>query len=317
MNSADDGPRIGSLCTGYGGLDEAVQQVFGGRTVWHADPGPGATAILAHHWPDVPNLGDISAVDWQQAEQVDVLTAGFPCQDVSRAGKRAGLKPGTRSGLWHEVARAIDNLNPDLVVIENVRGILSEDGHGNVEPCPWCVGDRGDEPVLRALGVVLGDLADLGFDAEWVGVPASAIGAAHERWREFIIAWPAAAHAGGTGLEVRPVEPDGHKLAASERGRGDAAGRRVGGRWASTLDRWARVVGRRPPRPVDDRGEHTPEFSEWLMGLPAGHVTGVPGLSREQQFVAIGNGVVVRQAAAALRLLAARAGIPSATPQAA
>ena len=82
--------RIGSVCTGYGGLDEAVQQVYGGELVWVADNDPGAAAILAHHHPDVPNLGDITAVNWADVPPVDVLTMGFPCQDVSVAGQRAG-----------------------------------------------------------------------------------------------------------------------------------------------------------------------------------------------------------------------------------
>ncbi|MFE2871870.1 DNA cytosine methyltransferase, partial [Embleya sp. NPDC059259] len=80
-----NGPRVGSLCTGYGGLDDAVRAVLGGETVWHADNDPGASAILAHHWPTVPNLGDITAVDWAAVEPVDVVTGGYPCQPFSVA----------------------------------------------------------------------------------------------------------------------------------------------------------------------------------------------------------------------------------------
>lgn len=192
--------RIGSLCTGFGGLEMAVQAAFGGETVFHADPDPGASKILAHNWPRIPNLGDITAVDWRQVLDlygpVDLAAMGFPCTDLSLAGLGAGIAPGTRSGLWIHCAAAIEALNPRFVVIENVRGLLSAPAHSDLEPCPWCVGDRRDEPVLRALGAVLGDLADLGFDAEWVGLPASdpAVGACHERWREFILAWRADAY---------------------------------------------------------------------------------------------------------------------------
>lgn len=184
------GPRIGSLCTGHGGLDAAVQAVYGGRTVWHADPDPGVTAILAHHWPGVPNLGDIAAVDWSAQEPVEILTAGFPCEDVSLSGLRKGLAAGTRSGLWSEVARAIREIRPSLVVIENVLGILSSPADGDVEPCPRCLGDGGGLP-LRALGAVLAGLAERGFDAEWGCLAASAIGACHQRRRVFVLAWPA------------------------------------------------------------------------------------------------------------------------------
>lgn len=198
-------PRIGSLFSGYGGLDMGVQAALGGTVAWHSEyepptksnpqPTQGAARILAHHYPDVPNLGDITAVDWSAVEPVDVLCGGFPCQDVSAAGKRAGIAPGTRSGLWSEMHRAIVALRPSLVVIENVRGLLSataqHPAHSDVESCPWCVGD--DEPVtLRALGAVLGDLADSGFHARWAGLRAADVGAPHGRYRVFVAAWPAA-----------------------------------------------------------------------------------------------------------------------------
>jgi site-specific DNA-cytosine methylase len=75
--------RIGSLFSGYGGLEQGVQAVLGGSTAWVSDIDKGACKILAHRYPDAPNLGDISKVDWSQVEPVDVLTGGFPCQDVS------------------------------------------------------------------------------------------------------------------------------------------------------------------------------------------------------------------------------------------
>ncbi|MFF1795330.1 DNA cytosine methyltransferase, partial [Kitasatospora sp. NPDC058263] len=188
------GPVIGSLCTGYGGLDMAVQQVLGGELAWVADPDPGAAAILAHHHPHVPNVGDITAVNWSTVAPVNVLTAGFPCQSVSLAGKGAGLVPGAASGLWVEVARAVRELNPSLVVIENVQGLLSakaDRGPAGVGPGPQDLDEATGRPLaLRALGAVLGDLAGLGFDAEWTSVRASDVGAAHQRTRVFVLAWP-------------------------------------------------------------------------------------------------------------------------------
>jgi DNA (cytosine-5)-methyltransferase 1 len=142
--------------------------VLGGDVAWHVEFDKAPSAALAHRFPGVPNYGDVTAVDWAAVEPVDVLTGGFPCQDLSHAGKRAGLRPGTRSGLWEHMAYAISELRPRLVVIENVRGLLSAEAHSDVEPCPWCVGD-GSGDVLRALGAVLGDLAGLGYDAVWGG----------------------------------------------------------------------------------------------------------------------------------------------------
>jgi DNA (cytosine-5)-methyltransferase 1 len=183
--------RVGSLFSGYGGLDMAASAFFGAETAWFVEFDAAPSRILAHHYADVPNYGDITAVDWSTVAPVDILTGGFPCQDVSLAGLRRGLKEGTRSGLWSEFARAIDALRPSVVLIENVRGLLSAEAAGNVEPDPWAVGDGQDGPALRALGAVLGDLADLGYDAEWTSVRAADAGAPHGRFRVFVVAYPA------------------------------------------------------------------------------------------------------------------------------
>ncbi|MEV7512013.1 DNA cytosine methyltransferase [Streptomyces sp. NPDC091201] len=190
-------PRIGSLCSGYGGLDLAVQDVLGGTVVWHCqydpdDPAQHAARILAHHWPAVPNHGDITAVNWSDVAPVDVLTAGFPCTDVSLAGQLAGISPGTRSGIWAHVALAISVLNPRLVVIENVRGLLSASAARSLGPDRRPVEPQQRAGTLRGLGAVLGDLATLGFDAEWVVHRAADAGAPHRRERVFVIAWPQA-----------------------------------------------------------------------------------------------------------------------------
>jgi len=183
--------KIGSLFSGYGGLDLAVMKVTGAEVAWHCEWEAAPSAILEKHFSGVPNYHDVSKVDFTQVEPVDILTGGFPCQDLSLAGKRAGLKEGTRSGLWLEFARAIEELQPRLVVIENVRGLLSATAHSDLEFCPWCMGENGNsKPSLRALGAVLGSLADLGYDARWSGVRASDAGAPHQRFRVFIIAYP-------------------------------------------------------------------------------------------------------------------------------
>lgn len=195
--------RIGSLFSGAGGLDLAALDLFPGSTMaWHAEIDPAASRVLAHHWPDVPNLGSVTEIDWHAAEPVDVLCGGFPCQDVSAAGLRTGLSDGTRSGLWSHMAEAIDALRPRWVLIENVRGLLSAPAIRGVESDETDLGHGGGGPVLRALGAVLGDLADRGFDAEWTCFRASDVGACHRRERVFILAWPAdAASSGLAGLD--------------------------------------------------------------------------------------------------------------------
>lgn len=182
--------KIGSLFSGYGGLDLAVMKVTGAEVAWHCEWEDAPSAILDKHFPGVPNFKDVSKVDFTQVEQVDILTGGFPCQDLSLAGKRAGMKDGTRSGLWSEFARAIEEIKPRLVVIENVRGLLSATAHSDMEPCSWCVGDESGEPTLRALGAVVGSLASIGYSCKWTSVRAADAGAPHNRFRVFIIAYP-------------------------------------------------------------------------------------------------------------------------------
>lgn len=104
--------RVGSLFSGYGGLDLAVEEVFDARTVWFSEINEPVARTLAHHWPDARNLGDITTIDWHTVETVDILCGGFPCQDVSTVGKMAGLAPGTRSGLWAHMATAAEVLQP-------------------------------------------------------------------------------------------------------------------------------------------------------------------------------------------------------------
>ncbi|QBJ01165.1 DNA methylase [Mycobacterium phage Arissanae] len=169
---------LGSLFSGAGGLDLAVERAFNARTIWQSEVNKAASAVLAKRF-GVPNLGDITKIDWDTVPRVDVLCGGFPCQDVSHAGLKAGIETGTRSGLWSYFAEAIDVLRPRYVVIENVRGLLSAKA-------------TGPEGVsMRAMGRVLGDLSDLGYDARWKTLAAASVGAPHKRERVFILAEPA------------------------------------------------------------------------------------------------------------------------------
>lgn len=181
---------IGSLFTGYGGLDMGVAAALGeSRVAWTSDIDKGACKAIAHHHPDAPNLGDITTIDWATVEPVDVITGGSPCQDLSAAGRRAGMTAGTRSNLWVAMREAIATLRPRLVVWENVRGAYSAPADSGVEPCPGCVGE-GSSVSLRALGRVLGDLSELRYNAVWHGLRAADVGAPHARFRVFVVAYP-------------------------------------------------------------------------------------------------------------------------------
>lgn len=280
-------PRIGSLFTGYGGLDMGVDEALGGQAVWHVEFDAAPSRILNHHWPDVPNFGDVTAVDWAGVPTIDILTAGYPCQPFSTIGKRKGERDDRH--LWPYVGEAIRRLRPGLAVLENVAGHLS-------------------------LGIdrVLGDLAEAGYDTDWICLPASAAGAPHRRERVFIAAYPADKPwwiRYGDHLQARGRE-DRHHPHAGE-GRAFAASRvppAVWGKFGKAIRRWEAVVGRPAPWPGHPGGGVTTDFTEWLMGLPAGHVTDAQiALTREQQARALGNGVVLQQAALAIRTLANQA----------
>ncbi len=337
---------VGGLFEGYGGLTLAVQAVLGRvNLAWYSEyeppseatphPRQAAARLLAHHHPGVPNLGDITRVDWSTIAPVDILTGGSPCQDLSSAGPRRGMHAGTRSGLWEPMREAIAVLRPRLVVWENVRGATSGCVHSELGDCPRCVGGAGrHRPVLRALGRVLGDLADLGFDAEWHGLPASSVGAPHERFRLFVVAWPADADvlsdlpemvpgaAADADRDERVRQPgEQPRRAAAARHSCDAACQRDrdwrvvrSGRlidYGAAIRRWHDLT-RCVPSPTEPNSKGgrrlAPAFSEWMMGLPAGHVTDPElGLTRAEQLRILGNGVVPQQGAAAVRRCLARA----------
>jgi DNA (cytosine-5)-methyltransferase 1 len=158
---------VGSLFSGIGGIEYGLERTGGFRTIWNCEIEAYPSAVLRKHWPDVPNLGDITKVDWTAVERPDLICGGFPCQDISIAGKGKGIVEGERSGLWREFARAIRSLRPRYALVENV-----------------------PELANRGLWLVLADLAEMGYDAEWQIVSAASVGAPHRRERLFIIAYP-------------------------------------------------------------------------------------------------------------------------------
>jgi DNA (cytosine-5)-methyltransferase 1 len=149
------------LFSGIGGFALAARMVGGIKTIGFSEINTYASSILKQHWPDVPNLGDIRNV-W--GIKCDLITGGFPCQDICRCGSGEGIG-GKRSGLWSEMARIVSEVRPRYVFIENAPQL-----------------------VKRGLAVVLCDLAEMGYDARWGIVGAHHVAAPHKRDRIWIVA---------------------------------------------------------------------------------------------------------------------------------
>lgn len=162
--------KLLDLFSGIGGFSLGLERSGGFETVAFCEIEDFPRRVLAKHWPKVPCYHDIRKLTAVQLAAdgitVDAICGGFPCQDISNAGKCAGIE-GERSGLWSEYARLIGELRPRVVFVENVSALLS-----------------------RGLDRVLGDLAALGYDAWWDCIPASALGACHQRDRVWLIAYP-------------------------------------------------------------------------------------------------------------------------------
>lgn len=187
-----------SLFAGIGGIDLGLERL-GCTTVAHSEIDEYASDVFARHFPDSQAVGDITDLTFERNENgttyiergsdgegwwlppIDIIAGGFPCQDISLAGKGAGIKEGTRSGLWTHYARAIRDLRPRGVLVENVASLAS-----------------------RGLDRVLGDLAACGYDAEWDCIPARAVGAPHLRDRMFVVAYPEGS--GGEGSRAARLE---------------------------------------------------------------------------------------------------------------
>lgn len=187
---------FGSLFAGIGGFDLGLERA-GMVCKWQVEIDEYANRVLAKHWPNVPRHGDVRTFPTAEGDWgVDVICGGFPCQDISVAGKGTGLA-GARSGLWYEFARIIGDIRPRYVIVENVAAILG-----------------------RGLNAVLGSLSSLGYDAEWHVIPASAVGAPHRRERVWIVAY--ANHQGEPDVPFHDVprrglqESEGSNVAHAE-----------------------------------------------------------------------------------------------------
>ncbi len=280
---------VGSLFSGIGGLDLGLERA-GMRVIWQSEIDPYACRVLAKHWPEVPNHGDIKQIDWATVERPDVICGGYPCQPFSVAGKRRGTDDPRH--LWPWVRAAISALRPRFAILENVRGHLSMGGT-----------------------VVIGDLAEIGYDAEWRVVSAAGLGAPHRRDRIIIVAYPnnhgsfTGTVTGGIGKTYGYAQerPDG--AANIERRCGvlaDASSQYlesgIGG------NRGERLSERTPLQVPTDRGRGVTGIAgEWWKVEPdVGRVAnGVP--SRVDRLRGLGNAVVPQVAEYVGRLVMAAA----------
>lgn len=292
---------LGSLFTGIGGLDLGLERA-GMRVVWQAENDPHCVRVLARHWPHVPNLGDVTLIDWTEVPRVDLLAGGYPCQPFSVAGRRLGEHDPRH--LWPHMLDALRVLRPPWALLENVPGHLA-----------------------LGFGRVLGDLAEIGYDAEWDCIPAAAVGAHHRRDRVFIVAYPqrdegrpqpvvvtgglGASVAGHDGPHGRLAHPDGsagRRPGDAEPGQGSGPhgvgalqpGGRGGLRLADT-NRSGRDGRPRVFRP--GRGPQPTHSGGWATEPDVGRVA--HGVSaRLDRLRALGNAVVPQVAEHIGRLIA-------------
>lgn len=180
--------KLLDLFSGIGGFSLGLERSGLCETVAFCEIEPFPRKVLAKHWPEVPIYNDVRKLTADTLSRdgiaVDVICGGFPCQDISTAGKGAGLA-GERSGLWSEIARLVGELRPRFVIVENVSALLG-----------------------RGLGTVLGDLASIGYDAEWHCIPASHVGAPHRRDRIWIVAYPALLQCDGGAIYSKHIDAE-------------------------------------------------------------------------------------------------------------
>ena len=286
--------KIGSLCTGYGGLDMAVEAYFNAEMVWCAENDKYASKLIEQRF-NKHNYGDIKSIKWDELEPIDILTAGYPCQPFSHAGHRKGEDD--KRHIWPNIKEAISILRPGIVILENVRGHLS-----------------------LGFKEVLSDLTEIGYNARWQIVRASDVGAPHQRARLFIIAYPINCRCSQriTGRSEETITQStvngcvtNTNSNAREKSRrttlclpGTCQRLRDGKdeRQARDEYRFSCEMDRQTVPDTLDQGRLNTKFVEYMMGLPVGWVTDLD-LIRAQQLKMLGNGVVPQQAYHALKIL--------------
>ena len=252
--------KILDTFAGIGGFSYAAEKLIGGfETTQFIEIDPFCQKVLKKHWPHVPIHDDIRTFT-AEPFQYDVITGGFPCQDISVAGLQKGITKETRSGLFYELMRVIRMVRPQYVVLENVAAILN-----------------------RGLDIVLRELSEAGYDAEWSVISASSLGACHQRSRWWLVAYPNSFGCGGrlakdvqykNGKFFRENKQGvrwGVKLRDALHSLPTPTARDYKGR---TSVKWNQEYGQRNiPDVLTQTGDHmsvSPYFLEEVMGYPIG-----------------------------------------------
>jgi DNA (cytosine-5)-methyltransferase 1 len=321
MNTSNNGffdssVRVGSLFSGYGGLDIAV----GGTLQWWSDIEKSSIAVMSKHHSGKQNIGDVKIAEWEKLDSVDVITGGYPCQPFSHAGNRKGSLDDRH--LWPYVFCAITVIRPNFVILENVRGHVS-----------------------LGLDSVISDMNYIGYTAKWTIVKASDIGAPHQRQRVFILArkqnqkidtsivnknrktiltnriarptnllpTPTVVDMGNNKTPKQWDEWKNKQREKHKNGNGHGAsltqeaiaisrsikenqGSEKYGKYNDAIVQWEKLTRTSPfPTIEPECTQINTRFVEWMMGLDDGYVTSL-GLSRSQELKLLGNGVCPQQA---------------------
>lgn len=296
--------RIGSLFTGIGGLELGVSDTvtsiapYGNDIEWIAETDGNALKILERStmFHGVPNLGDVTKIDWTVVPDVDCITGGTPCQDFSHLGTRKGLE-GEKSSLLYTFIEAIKAKKPGYVLWENVTGALTK----------------------GAYDVLLDALNEADYSTSSVILPASSLGMPHKRSRVFVFAerteeWVTPFNdqlvkvRHDTRLRCLPTpnrsRMDGRKSAAYSKRPSfydlkQWSEDEVRASYGDAIERWERTFGREAPPLAKPKGTLNVEFVEWMMGFPKGWVTAADDVSRTAQLAALGNACTPQQASEA------------------
>lgn len=296
--------KIGSLFTGIGGLElgvcDTVMSVapYGNEIEWVAETDENALKILEHStmFHGVPNLGDVTKINWTTVPDVDCITGGTPCRDSSHLGTRKGLE-GEKGPLLYTFIEAVKAKKPDYVLWENVTGALTN----------------------GAYDVLLDALNEADYSTSSVIVPASSLGMPHKRSRLFVFAERTERWVTPVNDQLVEVRPDTRLrcLPTPNRSRMDGMKSPVYSKrpsfydlkqwnedevrapYGAVIERWERAFGREAPPLANPKGTLNVEFIEWMMGFPKGWVTDVNDVSRTAKLAALGNACTPQQASEA------------------
>lgn len=296
--------KIGSLFTGIGGLELGISNTvtsittYGNDIEWIAETDKNALKILDHStmFHGVPNLGDVTKVDWSGVPDIDCITGGTPYQDFSYLGTREGLA-GTKSSLLYTFIDAVKAKRPEYILWENSTGALTK----------------------GAYDVLVDELNEADYSTSSVILSASSLGMPHKLSRLFVFAERTEEGAIPFNAQLVGVRPDTKLRCFPTPNRSRMDGRKSPGyskhpsfydlkHWSNdevrasygaSIERWEKTFGHEAPPLAKPKGTLSVEFIEWMMGFPRGWVTDADDVSRTSKLAALGNACTPQQASSA------------------